>query len=344
MNLLIFLSDRCNMSCDYCFLDLNHGSAAVLGHDAASKAVNDHIGRFGREARFTILGGEPFVHYPRLKAIAEHIRAKAPSAPLSIVTNGTLLCPEKLTELREIGVGVTVSVDGAAPSHDRHRKLVGGASSSSLEETLKSLQYCDKKVLRANMVVCQDTADSLLRNVDSLREAGFRDVAFHLNVLEDWTPEGLLILAKSLEGFARYYQALEAAAPGGLRLSHLESFAETPFEHDYDDLVLGADGCYYPCDGLFARPYAELGRWVVGDARTGVDWKGRKNWHRGAQEFIHARLKREGHYSCAREAYFHAAAVGRDADVRVRAFHSADEIMGAALAALSHREAYAGPL
>src|SRR5438445_167090 len=108
MNLLIFLSDRCNMTCDYCFLDLNHGAATVLDLEAAKKSADDHLGRFGREARFTILGGEPFVHYPRLKSLCEHVRRKAPQAPLSVVTNGTLACPEKLDELETLGVGVTV--------------------------------------------------------------------------------------------------------------------------------------------------------------------------------------------------------------------------------------------
>ncbi|MBI3554095.1 MAG: radical SAM protein [Elusimicrobia bacterium] len=340
MNLLIFLSDRCNMTCDYCFLDLNRGAATVLDADAASKAVADHLERFGGAARFTILGGEPFVHYPRLKALCEAIRAKSPQAPLSVVTNGTLACPEKMSELARLDVGVTVSLDGRADSHDRHRKLVAGQG-SSLAEALKALESCDKSALRANMVVCRDTAGSLLSNVESLREQGFRDVAFHLNVLEPWSDGDLEVLAKALEGFARYYKTLRAATPGALRLSHADSFPESPLEHQYDDLVLGADGRYYPCDGLFARSYKELDRWAVGDARAGVDWKARDGWHRAAREFIHARLERAGHYSCARETYFHAAATGRDADPAVRAFHAADELLGAALAGLRAQEDYA---
>lgn len=343
MNLLLFLSDRCNMACDYCFLDLNHGPAVVLELEAAKKAVDGHLRRFGGRARFTILGGEPFVHYARLKAVVEHVRAKAPQAPVSVVTNGTLACPEKLRELRALGAGITVSIDGRPESHDRHRKLLGERAASSLDETLKSLESYDKKDLRVNMVVGQDTAQALLSNVEYLREAGFGDLSFHLNVMQEWTEGGLDVLAKTLEGFGRYYRALEAAAPGSLKLSHLDSFPETALEHDYEDLVLGADGRYYPCDGLFSRPYSELGRWTVGDAEGGVDWQKRADWHRNAKEYIHSRLPRAGHYSCARETYFHCLAAGTDADARVRAFHAADELMGAAMAALSRREAHAAP-
>ena len=339
MNLLIFLSDRCNMACDYCFLDLNHGPAVVLELESAKQAIDDHLKRFGAPARFTILGGEPFVHYARLKDVAAAIRERSAKAPVTVVTNGTLACPAKLAELGKLGAQITVSVDGAAASHDRHRGLVGSRG-SSLEETLKALEACDKRLLRANMVVAPDTTDSLLTNVEALRGLGFSELSFHLDIHGAWDGDALRNLSKVLEGFARYHRALEAAAPGALRLSHLDSFPETPLEHDYEDVVLGADGRYYPCDGLFTRPYAELGRWAVGAALTGVDWQRRAFWHGAAREFIHARLERDGHHSCAREVYFHALARGDDADAGVRSFHAADEVLAAGLSAL-RPEAYA---
>ncbi len=330
------------MSCDYCFLDLNHGRATVIPEEAALKAVDAHLEKFGAEARFTILGGEPLIHFPVLRTIAGRVHAKAPKAPMSVVTNGTLACPEKLSTLESLGVSVTVSLDGRGDAHDRHRKLAGGPG-SSLEESLKALEACDKSGLRANMVVCRDTVDSLLSNVEFLRETGFKELSFHLNVIEEWTPDELRVLEKTLAGFARYYKALQAASPGALRLSHIDSYPETALEHGYEDVVLGADGRYYPCDGLFALPYRQLDRWSVGDAASGVDWGKREDWHRVAREFIHPRLERPGHFSCARETYFRSVVLNLDPDPVVRSFHAADEIMGTALRALGSSEAHAGP-
>lgn len=341
MNLLMFLSNRCNMSCDYCFLDLNHSPKVLLALEQAEKAAADHIAKFGPRAGFTILGGEPFVHFPRLEAIAQAIRSRSVSAPLSVVTNGTLACPKMLARLDELGAQVSVSVDGTAAAHDRHRRLVGSPD-SAFAETAKALEACEKKSLRANMVVSRDTIGTLLSGVESLREQGFGAVSFHLDVLAEWSAEELAALRKALDGFERYYRALEQARPGALKLSHIDSFAETPLSHGYDDVVLGADGRYYPCDGLFTRPYRELDRWVVGDASSGVLWKKREDWQRAAQEYIHARLPRDGHFSCARETYFHALAKGLDADASVRAYADADELLGAALGRLRGlREAHA---
>jgi MoaA/NifB/PqqE/SkfB family radical SAM enzyme len=335
MNLLMFLSDRCTMTCDYCWLDLNHGSATVLALEAGKQAVLDHCKKFGREARFTILGGEPLIHFPLLLEIARSIRAKAPQAPVSVVTNGTLACPKMLEELAALRVGITVSLDGRAGDNDGHRKLVG-SNESALETVLRNLESCDKKALRVNMVVGPETAASLLRNVEFVREQGFAELSFHADVMREWTSGELAVLEKSLAGFARYFQALP---PGALRLSHLDSFPETGLDHEYEDLVLGADGRYYPCDGLFAKRYQDLDRWACGDAASGPNWKARAAWHRNAREFIHARLGRPGHFSCAREPYFRAQALGLDPDPLVTGFHAADELMGAALAGL--REAHA---
>ena len=41
MNLLLFLSDRCNVACDYCFLSLNKGKAAVLSEQDGRRAVEE---------------------------------------------------------------------------------------------------------------------------------------------------------------------------------------------------------------------------------------------------------------------------------------------------------------
>ncbi len=334
MNLLIFLSDRCNMSCDYCFLSLNQGAAVVLELEAARLAAREHRARHGARARFTVLGGEPFIHYPLLKAVAAAVAEEAPGSPVGVVTNGTRLCPKMLGELSALGARVTVSLDGRAAAHDGHRKLVG-EKGSSFAESLKALEGCDKSLLRANMVVCADTVGGLAGNVEALREAGLRSLSFHLNILEPWTADGLAALERSLAGFARYWKALCAAAPLALELSHLASFAPLAPDHGYDELVLGADGRYYPCDGLFSRRYAELGAWTVGQPGAGLDEDKRAAFHGQALAFIHGVFKDAPHDSCPREVYFHARALGADPSPALLSFHRADAVLGRALRGLA---------
>ena len=321
MNLLLFLSDRCNMTCDYCFLSLNDGPAVVLKEEDAKRAVDEHLARHPGGS-VTALGGEPLLYFDRLEKIAAAVRRRA---PLKVVTNGALACPEKLGRLEELGASVTFSLDGAAGAHDRHRKLLKGGSSHG--EALAAIESRGAASLSANMVVCGDTAGELLANVEALRSAGFRRLSFHLNVVEPWTAESLKALERALAGLARYRRTVGEA----LELTHLSAFAEASAEHDYDDVVLGADGRYYPCDALFSRPYRELGKWAVGDARSGVDWKARGRFHAEAKAAIHGALKGAPHYTCPRETYYHALLSGRDAAEAVRSFHAADSLLAGSL-------------
>ena len=335
MSLLIFLSDRCNMTCDYCFLRLNGGAASVIGFEAARRAVSENAARRPRGG-VTILGGEPFLHYPLLQRLVLMIRARAPGGSIQIVTNGTLLTAGRIARLRESGAQITVSLDGRPSAHDRHRRLIGRPGDSSLDLVLARLPPAERRGLRINMVVGEDTAASLLGGIEFLRENGFENISFHLNAVEDWSDAGLDALRKSLDGLARYRRLLGA---GGRSFSDILRARASDRDysgsaHAYDDVILGADGRYYPCDGLFARRYAELGDWAIGGAESGVDWGKRARFHRQALDFIHGVIGEKAHLNCPRESYFRALALGRDPAAAVRAFRRADLILeGTALSA-----------
>ena len=69
MNLVVFLSDRCNMACDYCFLKLNEGRATVLSVADARLAVEAHL-KHSPGGQVTVLGGEPLLHQALLEEVA----------------------------------------------------------------------------------------------------------------------------------------------------------------------------------------------------------------------------------------------------------------------------------
>lgn len=334
MNLLLFLSDRCNMSCDYCFLDLNGPSPVVLSPAAARRACADHLRRRGPAASFTFLGGEPLAHYPLLFSVAEFIQTEsAGKASMRLVTNGTLLTAARQRELKALGVRVTVSLDGPPSVHDRHRALRAGGP-SALAKSLAALEHCDLAELSANMVLCADTAGRLLSGIEFLRAFGLRRISFHADATGAWDDAGLTALRGALAGLEEY---LRIVPPGALELTHLGTYAGASLsaEHCDGDLVLGADGRYYPCDGLFARPYASLSECVVGDALGGVDWPKRARLHAHARAVIHGLLGGAPHFTCAREAYFRALAIGEDPAAAVSSFHRADMVLGDGLRALA---------
>ncbi|MFI5346177.1 MAG: radical SAM protein [Elusimicrobiota bacterium] len=335
----MFLSDRCNMACDYCFLALNLKPATILSETAGERAVDAHLARFGSAARFTLLGGEPLLH-PEL-ALALARRARAKGAKVTLVTNGTKAAPAPVRGLLDLGVEVAVSLDGAAASHDAHRRTVGGGSTHAA--VMKALAKLDPSALRVNLVISEDTVGAFLSNVEWLRTGGFSRLSFHADVARPWTKGGLKSLETALAGFARYARALRAVSPGALTLWHLDSYrrAETSVPAEDDELVLGADGRYYANDAWLSKPYGEGLDGAVGDLKSGVDWNRRKNLLAEADRGVAAALDGAPFYTWPRETFLLAGLAGRDPAAAVRAFARADGILGDALSALAREAAVA---
>lgn len=329
MNLLVFLSDRCSMKCSYCFLSLNEGPATVLPAKDAAAACRAHLQRFGRKARVTLLGGEPLLHADAALAALRAVRELSSTAPVQLVTNGLLCCPERLDPFFALGADVCVSADGAAAAHDARRPDLAGRPTH--ERVMAALEGVASKV-SVNMVLGEKSAPALLAGLETLRARGVRRVSFHPDVLERWSPEGLRALGAAVAAVQRYLRA----AGGTLSLTHLESYARPQAgAHGYDDVVLGADGRYYPCDGLFTRPYAELSAWTCGDLSAGLDEAKRAAFQKEAEDFIHRRAKGP-HYGCPREPYFYARARGEDPAPYADAFLAADAVFAPALREAAH--------
>jgi hypothetical protein len=338
MNLLMFLSDRCNMTCDYCFLSLNSKPATILSVEDGLRAVDSHLKAFSSKARFTLLGGEPLLHPELALALAKRARAKG--AKVTLVTNGTKAAPEVVNELWALGVEVAVSLDGAAASHDAHRRTVGGGSTHAA--VMKALAKLDPASLRVNLVISEDTVGAFLSNVEWLRSSGFTRLSFHADVAKPWTATGLQKLGAALTGFARYARAVESAAPGALSYWHLDSYrsSSTTAPQEDDELVLGADGRYYANDAWLSKPYGQGLDGAVGDLSSGPDEAKRRALLAGIDRGVAAALDGLPYYTWPRETFALATLAGRDAAAAVRAFRAADAVLGDALSKLAReREA-----
>lgn len=110
--LKISLGLSCNYECEYCsqrFVpradETNPGDvdAFIAGLDGWVKTPPEAV---------EFWGGEPLVYIKTLRPLAEAIRAKYPSAALSVITNGSLLNAETNDWLDQMGFSVGISHDG----------------------------------------------------------------------------------------------------------------------------------------------------------------------------------------------------------------------------------------
>jgi Fe-coproporphyrin III synthase len=148
-NLLIHLLNKCNLSCNHCYLD--------AGADGTKKLPLDLVMRTLDEAdslelsSVQLSGGEPFL-YPDIHKILQTTVGK--KFGLTVSTNATSIDDESMRILAEKKARVVTSIDGPAEYHDVFRGKSG--SFAKTESTVGRL-ISNAVPVKIVMTVCEDS-------------------------------------------------------------------------------------------------------------------------------------------------------------------------------------------
>ncbi len=297
--LALNLSDGCNLRCDYCYLGgnaeaspqatpaappgtapaANGGVAPVLmSEETALRAVDLLIDESLGESRLSIVffGGEPLLNPSLIESVVGHarnrVRADGRAVTFHMTTNGTLLTPRMSERLHSLGVGILVSIDGAACDHDAHRVFPGGGGSySTIVANLLGLPEGMRVGARATVT---EESRPLSVIVEHLRGLGFSVV--HLAPVSGppMSAEFSSRLCDEFEELAR--RELEAVRDG--RPPSVGNLVEpvlalrtgarrpAPCGAGARYVAAGADGTL-----SFCHRFAGDARFVVGDVGGGLD-------------------------------------------------------------------------
>jgi uncharacterized protein len=139
---VVKIHSRCDLACDYCYMyemadqswrDRPRRMSMEIAHRTATR-IGEHA-RIHRIPSVTLImhGGEPLLAGRELIAalVCATRSAVGPAVQVNakVQTNGVGLDDSYLRLFRELGVQVGISLDGAAASHDRHRRFPSGRGS-----------------------------------------------------------------------------------------------------------------------------------------------------------------------------------------------------------------------
>jgi hypothetical protein len=261
-SLAVYLSNRCNLACPYCYVAVNQGAPATLGFDRLKNAISYFLSRAPRSGRkITFLGGEPLLDFPLVRRAVDYLRAEdRGELAVHLFTNGRLLDEKRLRFLqsRQVDVVLSLSVTGR-------------------KEILSRLAGCPAAGLGASLVFSPRSTPGLLRDVDFLYRAGFKKIFFSPDVTAFWSAADAARLTAALAGFARYYEALLRGGAAPFEIGNIyEALARASGSRPEGKclcphLVLAADGRYYPCDKLLHLPLADIRPWSVGSTDEGLN-------------------------------------------------------------------------
>jgi len=227
----LMLTEQCNQRCDYCFVEGKNAQHRMPW--AVAKRAVDFLFEYSRDAeavKVLFFGGEPLLEFDLIARIAGYAEERATGSgkrvDFNMTTNATLMTPERAAFLGEHNVKFLISMDGDKQTHDRHRRMVGGASSyDAIVRNLPAMRSA-QPWLGARVTVHPDTVPRLYENVLHLAGLGFRHFLIGPATGLDWTDEALDTYKEQMLRIVRWLKArLEAGEP--YRVAALEETLET---------------------------------------------------------------------------------------------------------------------
>lgn len=221
----IYVTERCNLSCDYCFFRHMHG------REISMPAVEQLFSLFERlnSAPSTLIlsGGEAFLAKDNLFKILNEARERFKDTSLHIQTNGLLIDDASISELKRLNVSLEFGIDGEKETTIEHRCGLKPASYKRLTETIAK---CLAAGLRcgSTMTVHPNEVEHMEKGLDFLRSLGLPHVDMTPAAFMPWTPklvsrfkENYLKLARRPELRRVMYanEDIEWISPGAMDLS-----------------------------------------------------------------------------------------------------------------------------
>jgi len=168
---------QCNLRCRYCFV--NHNPSR-MSPETACKAVDWLVAHKapGRPLRVDFFGGEPTLEWETIRAAVEHGEQHNPGQiHFSIVTNCTLLTPERIAYIAEHKMGILASYDGPLAQNDTRRTGLEG-SRLKVERTIKALAAAGVHVNGA-MTLVPGYTQHLFENYTAFAALGVRSIGIN---------------------------------------------------------------------------------------------------------------------------------------------------------------------
>ncbi len=269
--LILMLTNRCNLSCSYCYLGNNKGKKDS-GVDMSKNFIDQSLLLLDPDQKFLhvqLTGGEPFLVPDLVEYASSKIREKYHNASIGIQTNATLINDKAIDIIKKFKLRLGISLDGEPSLQE---SLRGRAS-----ETFKGIHLLEQKKIPFNIttVVTKANADKLYRLV--LMLGGFsmaRGIGLDCLVLKGKALENSVLKADPVQiisGIEKMVQALKmvnALRDIPLIIRELEKINTRKQNHQYLPFCQGAigkslavtpEGMLYPCSQTAFDPDFLLG-------------------------------------------------------------------------------------
>lgn len=278
----IWITDNCNMNCDYCYVGEKSGKNMPISYISnIIYFINKQQAESGNSILYIkFFGGEPLINYEFIKEFVAAVECQQYNFPVkySITTNGTLLNEEIISFMIEKNMSCSVSIDGIPKIHNRHRKMKDGQGSwEFIKEKTEYIRRQRNLELTARMTYTSETAEYLSDSVKFLAETGFRNIQAVPDYFDkSWTDENFGKMASeyaSVKEYAKRRPDLHISI--GMREENAKKGCGS-CGGGRSTFSINVDGDIFPCTYAVAFPELKIGDIFHTDAYKMPDYTVRR--------------------------------------------------------------------
>ena len=256
-NLILFITNKCNLRCFYCPVEKNKQSMSLA---VAKKSIDFYLKQPGKKKHIRFFGGEPFLEFELVKQVIKYAKKEAKSKRINltfdITSNGTLLDKNKIDFIgTNKEVGLIISLDGKENDQLKNRQNPKNKINSSqlIRKFLPDLLKL--KNLTINMVIAPNQVNNFYSNFVFLVKIGFKNFNFLPAYYIFWPEKSLRILNSQFIKIAKLIMLLNLKNRG-IKIKNMVLKSDTPLFNE--GLVVGYNGDLYLNNLVFSKFFSKL--------------------------------------------------------------------------------------
>jgi uncharacterized protein len=181
--MLLGVTNRCNLSCPYCFV---HQNSVDMSLETAEQAIQWYKTNNPEHPMVTFFGGEPLLRFDEI--IVPLVEKYHSEIEFCLTTNGVLLDEDKVDFFRKYNIQPLLSFDGPPQVQNTQRP---GKTCNSFNEVLKNIPYLLLRLPNTLMraTITKNSIPYLYETVLMAEQLNFKKVTFCPNAYEDWDIE-----------------------------------------------------------------------------------------------------------------------------------------------------------